>query len=392
VAGEGAHVHFAFPGLPHNLVFDGTRRGGRLSGTVQQGMLHGTFALRRGTSKIVSLLGAYRSQQGVELAVLEPDGLAPFLIQFPSGATHGIGGSLTVGKRLGDTKGNGSITVDPSGFTWRGTHYARVGLRQREVRVAVDAATLTLPRGRGRFPAAVMVHGSGASDRSEFDVFTLFLALHGVAVLADDKRGVAESGGSYPGDQASTTTLSLLAHDANGEVRFLAKLPQIDPARIGLFGDSQAGWIVPLAAAHESAVRWAILNSGPTTTVAETDYWAQLAGESQTPPSGTRAVMLAQVRRAGRAGFDPIPSLGMLRIPILWMFGADDRNIPTELCLQRLAPLRRRHDYTSVVLPTAHTPLLLPTGLLSSLPRSPGFDRRFFPSIQRWLSRHGLTH
>jgi uncharacterized protein len=388
---RGGRVRFAFPGLPQNVVFDGEVRGARLAGAVRQGALQGRFSLRRGVDRLVSLLGAYRSAAGAEAAVVEPLGLPPILVELPSGAAHGIGPSLTVGLRLGDRTGDGKLTPDGTGFTWHGVRYARVALRQREVRVGVDAATLTLPP-RGRpFPAVAMVHGSGASTRSEFDVFTAYLALHGMAVLADDKRGAGESGGVYPGDLATESTIGILAGDAQREVHFLARLPGIDPARVGLFGDSQAGWIVPLAAAREPAVRWAVLNSGPTTTVGETDYWASLAGQSQSPPSGTRAAMLAQVRHAGPSGFDPAPDLRQLQIPMLWLYGSDDRNVPTELCLERLQPLEASHEFSTVVLPTTHTPLVLPTGLLSSLPRSPGFDLRFFPSLGDWLRRHGLA-
>jgi pimeloyl-ACP methyl ester carboxylesterase len=236
-----------------------------------------------------------------------------------------------------------------------------------------------------------MVHGAGARTRDEFDVFTPYFAQNGLAVLADDKRGVGESGGIYPGDAATDKTIDILARDAQSEARFLARLPQIDPARVGLFGDSQAGWIIPLAASREPAVRWALLNSGPSTSVGETDYWGQLAGQSESPPSGTRAAMLAQVRQAGPSGFDPLPYLRRLRIPMLWMYGSDDRNVPTELCLERLDELQPGHDFSWVVLPTTHTPLVLPTGLLSSLPQSPGLDPRFLPAIGNWLRRRGVT-
>jgi len=389
---RGTRLRFTFPGLPHPVVFEGAIRAGTLAGSVRQGALRGRFSLRRGVDRIVQLLGVYRTDAGAGVAVTEADGLPPTLTEFPSGAVHGIGPSLTVGARLGDTRGNGAIVVDATGFSWKGAHYVRLALRQREVRVGVDAATLTLPPGGGPFPAAVMVHGSGQRVRDEFDIFTAYLALSGVAVLADDKRGVGQSGGTYPGDAAAAGTVQLLARDAKAEVAFVAALPQIDRTRVGLFGDSQAGWIEPLAAAGDPAVHWLIANSGPTTTVGETDAWGRLAGESESAPSGTRAAMLAQVRKLGGSGFDPLPALKKLTIPILWMFGSDDRNVPTELCVERLEAVRAGHDFTWTILPTAHTPLMLPTGLLSSLPQSPGFDPRFFPAIGGWLHAHAITH
>jgi uncharacterized protein len=388
---QGKRIRFAVPGLPQDVVFDGTVRRGRLAGGVRQGALRGTFSLRRGVSKIVELLGVYRSRAGAVAAVTEADGLPPTLIELPSGAVHGIGSSLTVGERLGDTRGNGAIVIDPSGFTWKGTHYARLALRQREVRVGVDAATLTLPPGAGPFGAVAMVHGAGPRMRDEFDIFTAYLALNGIAVLADDKRGVGESRGVYPGDAASAANIDLLASDAQREVAFLATLPRMDKTRIGLFGDSQAGWISPLAASRDARVRWLVSNSGPTVSVGETDDWASLAGESQSPPVGTRAQMLAQVRKDGPSGPDAAPWLRKLAIPALWMFGSDDRNVPTELCVERLQALKPGHDFSWVVLPTAHTTLVLPTGLLSSLPQSPGFDPGFFPALGSWLRGHGLS-
>ncbi len=388
---RGKRVRFALPGFPTNVVFDGIVQGQKLSGTVRQGSSRGTFSLRAAASRITELLGAYRSATGAGVAVTEADGLPPTLIEFPAGAIHGIGSALTVGVRLGDTRGNGAIRPDAAGFTWNGTHYARLTLRQREIRVGVDAATLTLPPGAGPFPGVVMVHGAGARTRDEFDIFTAYFALNGIAVLADDKRGVGESGGTYLGDGATAGNIDLLARDAQAEVDFLSKLPQIDANRVGLFGDSQAGWISPLAATRDTRVRFVISNSGPTVSVGETDTWAGLAGESESPPQASRAQMLATVRAEGPSGYDPTPTLRRLVVPALWMFGSDDRNVPTELCVQELAAVKTGHDFTWVVLPTAHTPLVLPTGLLSSLPQSPGFDSAFFPALGTWLRGHRIV-
>jgi dienelactone hydrolase len=259
------------------------------------------------------------------------------------------------------------------------------------VRVGVDAATLTIPPGPGPFPAAVMVHGSGPQTREEFQAFAAYLTSIGVAVLADDKRGVGQSGGTYPGEAATHSTLDILARDAQAEVRFVATLPQIDPKRVGLFGDSQAGWIIPLAAAREQSVRWALPLAGPTATVDETDLWGSLAGKSQSPPSGTHAEMLAQVRTQRPSGFDPRPSLEKLSIPIFWVFADDDRNVPTELSIERLQALKSGHDFSWTVLKGTHALLQLPTGLYSSLAQSRGFLTGLYPAVGAWLRSRDIV-
>jgi len=378
----GLRVRFV---LPANVVFEGTTSGATLAGRVTQGAVRGTFRLRRSASRVLPLFGLYRSAAGAAVAVVRATGFPPWLVELPSGRVHGIGPALTVGSLLGETSGDGAITVDAAGIAWDGTHYDRVALRQREVRIGANAATLTLPPGDGPFPAAVMVHGSGPTTREEFQVFTAYCALLGIAVLADDKRGVGQSAGTYPGERATPATVDVLARDAQAEVRYVASLRQIDRTRLGLFGDSQAGWIIALAAARERAVRWAVPLVGPTVTAGETDTWGALAGKSQSPPSGTRPAMLAQVRTLGPNGFDPRPHLGKLEIPVFWVYGDDDRNVPTELCVDALQSLKQGHDFTWTVLPMTHALLVLPTGLTSSLARSPGFAPGLYPAIGAWL-------
>jgi dienelactone hydrolase len=304
---------------------------------------------------------------------------------------HGIGPNLTVGTLLGETSGDGTISAGASGIAWKGTTYDRVALRQREVRVGVNAATLTLPPGPGPFPAVAMVHGSGATTREEFQVFAAWCASLGIAVLADDKRGVGQSTGRYPGERASESTIDVLGRDAQAEVRYLASLPEIDKSRVGLLGDSQAGWIIALAATREPLVRWAVPLAGPTVTVDQTDTWGSIAGKSQAPPSGTRPAMLAQTRALGESGFDPGPLLARLSIPVFWVFGDDDRNVPTELCVDALQKLRAGHDFTWTVLPMTHALLLLPDGLYASLSRSPGFAPGIYPAVSGWLRSRGIA-
>jgi dienelactone hydrolase len=297
-----------------------------------------------------------------------------------------------VGARLGATSGDGMLRVQPGSLTWTrasgATRYARVALRQREVRVGPIAATLTLPPGRGPFPAVVMAHGSGPNARDEFQVFAAVCELLGIAVIADDKRGIGQSGGRYPGERAAPQTIDVLARDAQAEARYLARLPEIDPKRVGIMGDSQAGWIIALAAAREPAIRWAVPLVGPTVTVDESDAWGTLAGKGEGPPSGTTAEMLAQVRAQGPGGFDPVPLLRRLTIPAFWVFTDDDRNVPTQLCIERLEQLRPGHDFSWTVVHATHSLFDLPGGLNSALPRTRGFAVGLWSRVGGWPRDH----
>jgi pimeloyl-ACP methyl ester carboxylesterase len=130
---------------------------------------------------------------------------------------------------------------------------------------------------------------------------------------------------------------------------------------------------------------------GPTATVGETDLWGELAGKSQSPPSRTRSELLAQVRARGPAGFDPSPSLAKLAIPVFWVYADDDRNVPTELCVERLQALKAGHDFSWTVLHGTHALLELPTGLYSSLAQSHGFLDGLYQAVGEWLSSRGIT-
>ena len=399
---RGTRIRFTFPG---GLAFDGVI--GR-TGTVRHGGVKGTFRLRRGVSRALERFGLFRAADGDVVAVNQATGFPQWLVELPGGSVHGIGASGSVGLLLGETAGNGTVAADAGGLRWQGKRYGRVPLRQREVRIGAIAATLTLASRRLRFqersrppapltptpdsfPAVAMVHGSGPNTREEFQSFAAYCESLGIAVLADDKRGVGQSLGRYPGERATESTLDVLAKDAQTEARYLAHLPQIDPKRVGLLGDSQAGWIIALAAAREPAVRWAVALAGPAVTVGESDLWGSLAGQSSSPPSGTRAEMLKQVRAAGPSGFDPRPYLAKLGIPVFWVYGDDDRNVPTELSVERLQALKSNHDFEWTVLRSTHALLELPTGLYSSLSQSHGFVDGLYPSIGAWLRSKAIV-
>lgn len=123
--------------------------------------------------------------------------------------------------------------------------------------------TLSLPAGKGPFPAAVLISGSGPSDRNE-TVFThkvfLVLADHltraGIAVLRVDDRGVGKSTGDY-----ESATNEDLADDALAGVHYLQSRKELNPRAVGLIGHSLGGEIAPIAAASPD-VAYAVLMAG----------------------------------------------------------------------------------------------------------------------------------
>ena len=75
---------------------------------------------------------------------------------------------------------------------------------------------------------------------------------------------------------------------------------------------------------------------------------------------------------------------------MLWIYGDDDRNIPTGLCVEKLGELRPGDDFSWVVLHTTHTLLDLPSGLNADIPRSRGFAVGLFSTMNEWLRAHSL--
>lgn len=114
------------------------------------------------------------------------------------------------------------------------------------------AGTLSIPDGRGPFPAAVLLSDMGSYDRDArrgnyrlFAGLALALARQGVAVLRLDDRGVGQSGGN--GNLATTADLM---RDAQAALSYLRVRPSIDPTRTGLIGHGEGGNVALLAAAQ----------------------------------------------------------------------------------------------------------------------------------------------
>ena len=304
--------------------------------------------------------------------------------------------------------GSGFATRAPSVGTARfGTDVAeideqsarRVPVRQLEVRFrsgdAVLSGTLSVPAGPGRHAAVAFVHGSGPTGRSYLPELQELLLRHGVAVLTYDKRGIGQSGGFYPGESPTSEAIDILARDAAAAARFVAAQPEIDSARVGLYGHSQAGWIAPLAASREPAIRFLVVLSGPTVTADENDLYQNLTGEGKHPSTLSDAAIDAEVLRRGPSGVDPIPWIRKLTIPSLWVYGGRDQHIPPRLSMRLLRPIAREpgRDLAVVSFPKANHALVeTRTGLTSEMLRSDTFAPGLFSRVGQWLAAHRLGH
>ncbi len=91
-------------------------------------------------------------------------------------------------------------------------------------------------------------------------------------------------------------------------------------------GSSQAGWIIPMVATRSAHVSFTILLSGPAVTVAEHNFWDEIADDMNLTISQLSARLADFERPAG--DFDPRPFIEGMAAPGLWLLGDQDRIIP----------------------------------------------------------------
>lgn len=285
--------------------------------------------------------------------------------------------------------------------TWeskQGFHTREVSFDNRRARLA---GTLYLPDRPGKVPGIVLVHGSGPAPRFINSPIAQHLAQAGYAVLSYDKHGVGDSTGHYGGGtdrEICPENFDLLASDASAGMELLANRPEVRTDAIGLFGPSQAGWIVPRAAVLNGNAAFMLLLGGPTTsaqaivrhekvrlglghTSSLTDMLVLFGqGGRDVPESYTadQAYALAQTKKIAFpcADFDPVPDLGALNIPGLWVLGKDDWIVPYGVTTKSLESLRKLgKPYQYRLIPgTGHT--------FSGGPKGMVWD-----TIDTWLAR-----
>lgn len=296
---------------------------------------------------------------------------------------------------------------------------AGAGFSAMEVRVPIRpaagdtfslAGTLTLPLERSRpVPVVVTITGSGQQDRDEnlwpllpgyrpFRQIAERLASAGIGVLRLDDRGVGGSGGSIG-------TTADYADDVRQAVKWLRARSEVNGNRIALLGHSEGGAIAPLVAMEDEKLAGIVLMAGPGK-----GGRAILADQFRRPVERTpglsdsaRAAQLARVPQMVEqfaqanvwtrwfADYDPIPTLRRIRVPVLVLQGALDRQVSAGQADTVAATLRAagNRDVTEKVYPGLNH-LFLPTEGDGSPSEYPGLKDTRVPAavlddVAAWL-------
>lgn len=437
-----------------SIRFAGVRKDGRWSGVATRGAAQAEFELVALTPTVAALeqqvVGTYRTGDGrlVGIGLLTEFGNRPMLTDYTSGRLapliaigptrflvgQAIVAPLFPAETLDVRRGSGG-TID--GIEYRltgGETISATRVPATDQELTFDngtvrlAGTWTTPAGPGPFPALVLVHGSNAQSRDAFGPWVRFFVGHGFAVLAYDKRGTGRSTGDW-----KQADFHLLAEDAKAAVRAVAARPDVMRSRIGMWGISQAGWILPLvAAAMPDTVAFVVVHAGSGTTVREQGVlnfrnelrFAGLPEEAvalgvryrRLDDSVTLGLVPLERQTAffkehqPRAewldepapldawfrgyyrmlmNFDPTEAWSKVKVPVLLFFGERDANVPPAESwppIDRALAAAGNQAVTHFILPGAnHVFLEAPTGAAGEYPRLRRFVPGYFDRMATWL-------
>jgi pimeloyl-ACP methyl ester carboxylesterase len=264
-----------------------------------------------------------------------------------------------VGRILGDEMSGRSRGTPELSFELRRTSLSPRLLPEFPVRYSsVDvrlAGTLILPEGNGPFPGIVLIHGSapvGKMTRARLHDRASLFARSGIAALIYDRRGNGESEGAPD----RILPMDVLARDAAAGAAFLATREEIAPDRIGFYGISQGAWVAPYAASLFPATRFVIAVSAPGISPDEQNAFGSDKLVERTLRAALAAVHSPDVDRVitdqqqfapqvddagpevvpGFSHFDPLPYWERLRVPVLLVYGDQDRVVPVERSRERI--------------------------------------------------------
>lgn len=179
-------------------------------------------------------------------------------------------------------------------------------------------------------PGIVYVHGAGTGLSTQaFKQSATEIASAGVVTLVPDKRL----------DTYTTRHRDYIAMavDYQHSVDFLRATDGVDPARVGVYGESEGTWIVPVMQAEDPDIAFTILISAPVVPPREQAAFAvdNYLRNTGVPDQVFRAIPRAVGMQLPGGGFDYVdfdvrPWLERQTAPVLVVYGTADPSMPIE--------------------------------------------------------------
>ncbi len=190
----------------------------------------------------------------------------------------------------------------------------------------------------GPWPVVALVHGGPESQfRPYFNPVAQFLVQHGYAVLAPNVRGSTGYGKSYSHLDDVEKRMDSVADLAHAH-QWLAAQPEVDPARIAVYGGSYGGFMVLAALTHYPEL-WA----AGVDIVGISNFVTFLENTSDYRRGHREAEYGSLARdRAFLESIAPMNRLGAITAPLLVIHGANDPRVPLSEAEQLVAALEAR--------------------------------------------------
>lgn len=187
-------------------------------------------------------------------------------------------------------------------------------------------------------PVVVVVHGGPESQyRPFFNFLAQYLVHHGYGVLAPNVRGSTGYGKAYSHLDDVEKRLDSVADLAHAH-HWLAAQPEVDPARIAVYGGSYGGFMVLASLTHYPEL-WA----AGVDIVGISNFVTFLENTSDYRRGHREAEYGSLARdRAFLESIAPMNRLEAIRAPLLVIHGANDPRVPLSEAKQLVAALEAR--------------------------------------------------
>ena len=314
-------------------------------------------------------MGAYRSERGDVVVLTSSSSNRHFRYVFADGRW----GNTTDANPLAYCTEGKVYVKQPGGLI---EHWKQVLLRITRTHFVSDGTTLSgmlvepVSGAKDKPPLIVQVHGSNntgwINGRDEFSFEPYLFAAHGISVFAFDKRGTGESAGEF------TMDFYRLAKDVAAASAEARRLATSRFSRFGLYGLSQAGWVIPVAAKDAKAEFMVINSSGVFSPVEEDSeevflnlrtkgYGADVLAKARTVTDATGEVRASLYTR----GFDQLARVKQLYGKEPW-FSEIQGEFSGRILRTDKAELRKYAGYNPLGIPWRHDSVAILQGL--SLP------------------------